>query len=102
LILLLITNGKSARCITPVSVEVNSNNDIGKTYRINDRVPTMIMDVVWSQCLVGLCKSCCQIFLELQRIAGRKVSASKVQVKNMDTVRLMFATAEKFGKPVKN
>ena len=43
-----------------------------------------------------------EVFLELQRIAGRKVSASKVQVKNMDTVRLMFATAEKFGKPVKN
>jgi acyl carrier protein len=42
-----------------------------------------------------------EIFLELQRIAGRKVPASKVQAKDMDTVRLMFATAEKFGKPVK-
>lgn len=42
------------------------------------------------------------VFLELQRIAGRKVPASKVQAKDMDTVRLMFATAEKFGKPVKN
>ncbi len=41
------------------------------------------------------------IFLELQRIAGLKVPASKVQAKDMDTVRLMFATAEKFGKPVK-
>jgi acyl carrier protein len=42
------------------------------------------------------------IFLELQRIAGRKVPASKVQAKDMETVRAMFATAEKFGKPVKN
>ncbi len=42
-----------------------------------------------------------EVFLELQRIAGRKVPASKVQTKDMDTVRLMFATAEKFGKPVK-
>jgi acyl carrier protein len=42
------------------------------------------------------------IFLELQRIVGRKVPASKVQAKDMDTVRLMFATAERFGKPVKN
>jgi acyl carrier protein len=42
-----------------------------------------------------------EIFLELQRIAGRKVPAGKVQAKDMDTVRLMFATAEKFGKPVK-
>jgi len=41
------------------------------------------------------------IFIELQRIAGRNVSAAKVQAKDMDTVRLMFATAEKFGKPVK-
>jgi acyl carrier protein len=43
-----------------------------------------------------------EIFLELQRIAGRKVPASKVQAKDMDTVRLMFATAERFGKPLKN
>jgi acyl carrier protein len=43
-----------------------------------------------------------EIFLELQKIAGRKVPASKVQAKDMDTVRLMFATAERFGKPVKN
>jgi acyl carrier protein len=43
-----------------------------------------------------------EIFLELQRIAGRKVPASKVQAKDMDTVRLMFAMAEKFGKPVKS
>jgi acyl carrier protein len=42
-----------------------------------------------------------EIFLELQRIAGRKVPASKVQAKDMDTVRLMLAMAEKFGKPVK-
>jgi acyl carrier protein len=42
------------------------------------------------------------IFLELQKIAGRKVPASKVQAKDMETVRTMFATAEKFGKPAKN
>ena len=43
-----------------------------------------------------------EIFLELQRIAGRKVPASKVQAKDMDTVRLMFAMADRFGRPVKN
>jgi acyl carrier protein len=42
------------------------------------------------------------IFLELQRIAGRKVPASKVQAKDMETVRTMFATAEKFGKAAKS
>jgi acyl carrier protein len=43
-----------------------------------------------------------EIFLELQKISRRKVPASKVQAKDMDTVRLMFATAERFGKPVKS
>jgi len=43
-----------------------------------------------------------EVFLELQKIAGRKVPASKVQAKDMDTVRLMFAMAEKFGKPLKS
>jgi acyl carrier protein len=43
-----------------------------------------------------------EIFLELQRIAARKVPASKVQAKDMDTVRSMFAMAEKFGKPAKS
>lgn len=41
-----------------------------------------------------------EIFVELQSISRRKIPASKVQTKDMDTVRLMFATAEKFGKPV--
>jgi len=43
-----------------------------------------------------------EIFLELQKIAGKKVPASKVQAKGMDTVRLMLATAERFGKPIKS
>jgi acyl carrier protein len=42
-----------------------------------------------------------EIFLELQKITGLKVPASKVDATDMDTVRLMFATAEKFGKPAK-
>jgi acyl carrier protein len=42
------------------------------------------------------------IFLELQRITGRKISASKVQAKDMETIRTMFAIVEKFGKPPKS
>jgi acyl carrier protein len=42
-----------------------------------------------------------EIFLELQKITGLKIPASKVQAKDMDTIRLMFGLAEKFGKPVK-
>jgi acyl carrier protein len=43
-----------------------------------------------------------EIFLELQKVAGRKVPASKVQAKDMETVRSMFAMVEKFGKPAKS
>ena len=42
-----------------------------------------------------------EIFLELQRITARKVPASKVQAKDMDTVRSMFALVDRFGKPAK-
>lgn len=62
--------------------------------QINEDTPLVSSGVVDSFALI-------EIFLELQRIAGRKVPASKVQAKDMDTVRLMFATAEKFGKPIK-
>ena len=31
--------------------------------------------------------------------AGRKIPAAKVQAKQMDTVQLMFETAERIGKP---
>ncbi|MGA9353460.1 MAG: hypothetical protein WBV46_07190 [Terriglobales bacterium] len=43
-----------------------------------------------------------EVFLELQKVAGRKVSASKVQAKDMDSVRSMFAMVERFGKPAKS
>jgi len=62
---------------------------------INEDTPLVSSGLIDSFALI-------EIFLELQKIAGRKVPASKVQAKDMDTVRLMFATAERFGKPVKN
>jgi acyl carrier protein len=63
--------------------------------QINEDTPLVSSGLIDSFSLI-------EIFLELQRIAGRKVPASKVQAKDMDTVRLMFATAERFGKPAKN
>lgn len=62
---------------------------------INEDTPLVSSGLIDSFALI-------EIFLELQKISGRKVPASKVQAKDMDTVRLMFATAERFGKPVKN
>jgi len=40
-----------------------------------------------------------EIFLKLEQITGRKIPAGKVQAKHMDTVQLMFETAERIGKP---
>jgi len=39
-----------------------------------------------------------EIFLKLEEITNRKIPASKVQPRDMDTVRLMFATAARIGK----
>lgn len=67
----------------------------GKGLEISADTPLVSSGLIDSFALI-------EVFLELQKIAGRKVPASKVQAKDMDTVRLMFAMAEKFGKPVKN
>lgn len=40
-----------------------------------------------------------EIFLKVEHVTGRKIPASKVQAKDMDTVQLMLATAERIGKP---
>jgi acyl carrier protein len=66
----------------------------GKGSAINEDTPLVSSGLIDSFALI-------EIFLELQKIAGRKVPASKVQAKDMDSVRLMFAMVEKFGKPAK-
>jgi acyl carrier protein len=40
-----------------------------------------------------------EIFLELEKVTNRKIPVGKVRAKDMDTLRLMFAMAEKMGKP---
>ena len=39
------------------------------------------------------------ILHKLALLTARRISAGKVQPKDMDTLRLMFATAERVGKP---
>ena len=39
------------------------------------------------------------ILLKLEDVTRLRIPAGKVQPKDMDTVRLMFATAERVGKP---
>jgi acyl carrier protein len=60
---------------------------------INEDTPLVSSGLVDSFALI-------QIFVQLQKIAGVKVPPSKVEATDMETVRIMFATAEKFGKPV--
>jgi acyl carrier protein len=67
----------------------------GKGAAIDEDTPLVSSGLIDSFALI-------EIFLELQQITGRKVPASKVQAKDMDSVRLMFAMVDKFGKPAKS
>ena len=67
----------------------------GKGAAIDEDTPLVSSCLIDSFALI-------EIYLELQKITGRKVPASKVQAKDMDTVRLMFGMVERFGKPAKN
>jgi acyl carrier protein len=41
------------------------------------------------------------ILLKLEEVTGTRIPAGKVQPKDMDTVRLMFSTVTRVGKPRK-
>ena len=64
-----------------------------KAVEISEDTPLISSGLIDSFALV-------EIFVELQSISRRKIPASKVQTKDMDTVRMMLATAERLGKPV--
>ena len=70
---------------------ISESSIMGKGAAINEHTPLLSSGLLDSFAMI-------EIFLELQKIAGRKVPASKVQAKDMDTVRSMFAMVEKFGK----
>ncbi len=40
-----------------------------------------------------------EIFVKLEKLTNRRIPAAKIQPKDMDSVALMFATAERIGKP---
>jgi acyl carrier protein len=41
------------------------------------------------------------VLSKLEEVTGMRIAASKVQPKDMDTVQLMLATAQRVGKPRK-
>ncbi len=60
--------------------------------QIEDDTPLVSSGLIDSMALVD-------ILLKLEDLTNRRIPAGKVQPKDMDTVRLMFATAERVGKP---
>jgi acyl carrier protein len=63
-----------------------------KSIEITPETPLVSSGLIDSFALVD-------IFLKLEELTHRKIPAGKVQAKDMDTVELMFRTAERIGKP---
>jgi acyl carrier protein len=62
--------------------------------QIDENTPLVSSGLIDSLALVD-------ILMKLEDVTNRRISAGKVQPKDMDTVGLMFATAAKVGKPRK-
>lgn len=59
---------------------------------IDENTPLVSSGLIDSMALVDL-------LLKLEELTGRRIPAAKVRPKDMDTVKQMFATAERVGKP---
>jgi len=62
--------------------------------RIDQDTPLVSSGLIDSFALV-------EILMFLEDVTNMRIPAGKVQTKDMDTVRLMFATAQRVGKPRK-
>jgi acyl carrier protein len=61
---------------------------------IDENTPLVSSGLIDSMALVDL-------LVRLEDLTGLRISPGKVQPKDMDTVALMFATAQRVGKPRK-
>ena len=62
--------------------------------QIDEDTPLVSSGLIDSLALVDL-------LLKLEEVTNTRIPAGKVQAKDMDTVRLMFSTAARVGKPRK-
>ena len=62
--------------------------------QLDEQTPLVSSGLIDSMSLVD-------ILLKLEDITHSRIPAGKVQAKDMDTVALMFATAQRVGKPRK-
>jgi len=60
--------------------------------KIDEDTPLVSSGLIDSLALVDL-------LLKLEEVTNTRIPAGKVQAKDMDTVRLMFSTAARVGKP---
>lgn len=65
-----------------------------KSLNIDENTPLVSSGLIDSMALVDL-------LLKLEDLTHMRIPAGKVQPKDMDTVALMFATAQRVGKPRK-
>jgi acyl carrier protein len=81
-------NGQAQQMIEYIQREVIRRNDI----EIGEETRLVSSGLIDSLALVN-------ILLKLEDVTERRIAAGKVQPKDMDTVALMLATAERVGKP---
>lgn len=62
--------------------------------QINEDTPLVSSGLIDSLALVD-------ILMKLEDVTHKRIPAGKVQAKDMDTVRLMFTTVDRVGKPRK-
>lgn len=62
--------------------------------QLDETTPLVTSGLIDSMALVDL-------LLKLEDVTGKRIPAGKVQPKDMNTVALMLATAERVGKPRK-
>jgi len=62
--------------------------------KIDEDTPLVSSGLIDSLALVD-------ILLKIEEVTNTRIPAGKVQAKDMDTVRLMFSTAARVGKPRK-
>ena len=62
--------------------------------QIDEKTPLVSSGLIDSMALVDL-------LLKLEEVTNMRIPAGKVQPKDMNTVELMFATAQRVGKPRK-
>jgi acyl carrier protein len=93
---------KVAACPPVISAEASTSASLKLTTYIRDKVirrPGIEIDENTPLVSSGLIDSFAllDIFLQLESVTGRKIPIGKVRAKDMDTVGLMLAMAEKLG-----